>query len=111
MSCVRVEARTQLIFRLLLVTIRVLRLPAPHVGAHLIHTFLGAPAQLALRPGWIGVRLGDIARAAGHDLVRDRFAARPLEGRHHIQDAVALPGAQVVGCYAGVCASFCTAAM
>ena len=57
------------------VAVRVLLLPVPAVGAHLLDAVLGHPAQLVLGLGGVGVALCDVAGAAGVDDVGDGLAA------------------------------------
>src|ERR1043165_2035557 len=76
-------------------TVRIGRLPAPAVLAHALQVEAGGPAQLLARQRRIGVAGGDVARAAGDDLVGDLAAAGLGEGVHQFQHAVAAAGAQV----------------
>ena len=68
------------------VSLRVLRLPRPHVLAHVEQGELGLPAELLLGEVAPGVRGGHVAGAAVGQLVRDLAAARLLERLHHLQD-------------------------
>ena len=77
------------------VAVRVLLLPVPAVGAHLLDAVLSHPAQLVFGLGGVSVALGDVAGAAGIDDVGDGLAAGFLEGMDDIQHAVTLAGAEV----------------
>lgn len=68
---------------------RVGLLPAPGVAAHLLDPARGAPAEALGRQARVGPAGGDVAGAAWNDLVRDRAAARLLEGAHELEHAMA----------------------
>ena len=88
--------------RSVVVSVRILRLPSPGVRAHFLNAVLGLPAKLLLRLAGVGVAGGDIAGAAGLDLVRDLHAGGFLEVLHDIQHAVALSGSQIVNGKSGI---------
>src|SRR5215208_7276691 len=79
------------------ISLWVLRLPAPGVGAHLVDRPGCGPAQLGLGLRGVGVRLGDVAAAARGDLVREVAAARAGEGPQHLHDRARPAGAEVPG--------------
>src|SRR5215212_3790236 len=58
------------------VAVRVVRLPAPRVGAHVLDRPGRGPAQVGLGPRGVGVGLGDVTAAAWGDLVREVVSAR-----------------------------------
>src|SRR5882724_610931 len=67
------------------IAVRVLRLPAPRIAAHLIDRDAGAPAELVGRERRIGEGLRDVALPTRMELQSDCLAARGLEGTRHFK--------------------------
>src|SRR6476646_4689441 len=76
---------------------RVLLLPAPRVGAHLVDGALGPPAELGVGARGVGEGHRDVAGATGDHLVGQLAADRALEGVQHLEHARARAGAEVPG--------------
>lgn len=88
--------------RLLTVALRVVLSPAPEVGASILKSELGTPAELLVGAGGVGGEVEDVAGAARRDLVGQVAADRCAEGLDHIVDGAALAGAEVPGAHAGL---------
>ena len=82
------------------VAVRVLRLPAPSVGAHAVEVVLRDPAQLVARLVAGRVVHGHVARATRLDLVGQLASAGALEGMYHVQHAGARAGSQIEDAHA-----------
>jgi len=67
----------------------------PGIGAHGVEVAGGLPVQKAAGQGRIGIRGADITGAAAGDPVVDLSVRSLLEGSDHIQNAVAVAGAEV----------------
>src|SRR3972149_4785335 len=83
--------------RRLYVTVRVLRLPAPGVAAHLLEAARRAPPQLLRGERGIGPVFREIAGAARGELDRNGPARCGFERLHHFEHRVAASGAEVDG--------------
>eukprot|EP00406_Dinophysis_acuminata_P049574 CAMPEP_0179301132 /NCGR_PEP_ID=MMETSP0797-20121207/47397_1 /TAXON_ID=47934 /ORGANISM="Dinophysis acuminata, Strain DAEP01" /LENGTH=367 /DNA_ID=CAMNT_0021010633 /DNA_START=358 /DNA_END=1461 /DNA_ORIENTATION=+ len=81
---------------LVVVPVRVLRLPAPGAVAHVLERSLRRPAEVGPGFGGVGDDAREVAGAAPGDPVRDRPPRGLLEGPDHLEDGVPLAGAQVV---------------
>ena len=75
---------------------------APAVAAHVVDIAGRAPAQQGCGLLGIGIAQGDVACAAGADLVGNGAAGSLFEGLDDFQNAGAVAGAQVDGFCAGV---------
>ena len=78
------------------VAVGVEALPVPTVTYHVVDVEAGFPAQFF--GGFVGVAVagGDVAGSAGLDDIGDFDSVYTLEGMHHVEDAVAVAGAEVV---------------
>src|SRR5665811_273050 len=85
------------------VAVRVLRLPAPGVRAHVIDGAGGPPAELGIGATWVGIRGCDVSTTTSDDLIGQRPAHCTLERMQHVEDARALAGAEVPGADGPVC--------
>eukprot|EP00406_Dinophysis_acuminata_P051647 CAMPEP_0179310026 /NCGR_PEP_ID=MMETSP0797-20121207/51953_1 /TAXON_ID=47934 /ORGANISM="Dinophysis acuminata, Strain DAEP01" /LENGTH=236 /DNA_ID=CAMNT_0021019745 /DNA_START=142 /DNA_END=849 /DNA_ORIENTATION=- len=81
---------------LVLVPVRVLRLPLPRAVAHVLECTLRRPTEVGLGLRGIGDHASEVTGTALAYLVGDRLPGRLLEGLDHLEDGVALAGAQVV---------------
>ena len=89
------------------VAVRVLRLPAPSVGAHAVEVVLRDPAQLVARFVAGRVVYSYVARATRLDLVGPLASAGALEGMYHVQHAGARAGSQIENAHAATRAVRC----
>ena len=89
------------------VAVRVLRLPAPSVGAHAVEVVLRDPAQLVARFVAGRVVYSYVARATRLDLVGQLASAGALEGMYHVQHAGARAGSQIENAHAATRAVRC----
>ena len=86
--------------------VRILLLPVPGIGTHLLDAVLSLPAKLLFCFVAFGVAGCDITVTARFDFVFQRMAACFLECVDHIEYAVAFAGSEVVNGNALVVSQF-----
>ena len=91
---------------LVVISVRILLLPVPGIGTHLLDAVLSLPAKLLFCFVAFGVAGCDITVTARFDFVFQRMAACFLECVDHIEYAVAFAGSEVVNGNALVVSQF-----
>lgn len=87
------------------ISIRVVALPSPKIGAHLIESLFCLPVQLPVGETRVRGQVGDITSTTVGHLVGQLGSDSLVEGLDHIKDRVAGAGSQVVGLAAKVSCS------
>lgn len=79
------------------IAIRVVTLPSPEIGAHLVKSLFCLPVQLFVGKTRVRGQVGDISGTAVGDVVGKVCSDSLTEGLDHVKDRVTGAGSQVVG--------------